>query len=29
MRTHASGIYQLVLTDRSGKRLANGKVLIR
>ncbi|MFM7672022.1 MAG: S8 family serine peptidase [Bacteroidota bacterium] len=29
MRTHASGIYQLILTDRSGKRLANGKVLIR
>lgn len=29
IRQHASGIYQLVLTDRSGKRLANGKVLIR
>lgn len=29
MRTQASGIYQLVLTDKSGKRLANGKVLIR
>jgi hypothetical protein len=29
IRQHASGIYQLVLTDRSGKHLANGKVLIR
>ena len=29
MRQHASGIYQLILTDRNGKRLANGKVLIR
>lgn len=29
IRQHASGIYQLVLTNRAGKRLANGKVLIR
>lgn len=29
MRQHASGIYQLILTNRAGKRLANGKVLIR
>ncbi len=29
IRQHASGIYQLILTDRSGKRLATGKVLIR
>jgi hypothetical protein len=29
IRQHASGVYQLMLTDRAGKRLANGKVLIR
>jgi hypothetical protein len=29
IRQHASGIYQLILSDRTGKRLANGKVLIR
>jgi hypothetical protein len=29
MRQYASGIYQLILTNRAGKRLANGKVLIR
>jgi len=29
MRQHASGIYQLILSNRAGKRMATGKVLIR
>lgn len=29
IRQHGGGIYQVVLTDKSGKRIANGKVLIQ
>ncbi|MCX6320040.1 MAG: S8 family serine peptidase [Bacteroidetes bacterium] len=29
IKQHGRGIYQLVLTDKSGKRIANGKVLIQ